>query len=341
MVARRLHYRQPALIGRFSPATSLVSKQQPTTIPGIIRKSPRHHGYLSSCRTLHFGTAQQFQVRHLSSPPPKDPPTNKPKPSSDSASIFNSNPTDVRSNATNNSTTPTSNYNHATVAAQQQLQRLQRAVTDLNLGDQLSVMLISLFTFLILASPYILQQVKKLNQDDYDDFWKSMGNYDVIDDFTKLARTEWGKVSSDADDETADGEHRNNNNALDVILQDVLQSHTLQQVAQQFVIGVISSDVVKVALQRLLAELFSNLIQDPETLAQIIQVLHRVIQDETMKQALQELVIQLVDEPSVKASLVELLQRLAREEPVPTALTDLLKQSAHATLNDADILDHR
>ena len=224
---------------------------------------------------------------------------------------------------------------NATVVAQQQFQRLQRAVTDLNLGDQVSVLLISILTILILASPYILKQLKSLNQDDYDEFWAN----DTIDDLAKLARTEWGKEEEVV---LEDGESKTfKNNALETILQDVMQSQTLQQAAQQFVVTVISSEPVKTALNRLLAELFRDLIQDKETVAQVIQLLNKVIQDDTIKRAAQDLVLEIVDDPEVKESLVAMLQRVAREEPVPATITDLLKQSAHATLNDEDILDHR
>jgi hypothetical protein len=225
---------------------------------------------------------------------------------------------------------------NATVVAQQQFQRLQRAVTDLNLGDQVSVLLISVLTILILASPYILKQIKSLNQDDYDDFWASS---DVIDDLTKLARTEWGKEEEVV---LEDGESKTfKNNALETILQDVMQSQALQQAAQKFVVTVISSEPVKTALNRLLAELFRDLIQDKETVAQVILLLNKVIQDDGIKRAVQALVLDIIDDPQVKEALVAMLQQVAREDPVPTTITDLLKQSAHATLNDADILDHR
>jgi uncharacterized membrane protein YheB (UPF0754 family) len=219
--------------------------------------------------------------------------------------------------------------------AQQQLQRLQRVVTDLNLGDQVSVMLISVFTLLILASPYIVRQVKNLSQDDYDEFWASS---DVIDDLSKLARTEWGKE----EEIDADGENKGvKNNAIEKILQDVLQSQTLQQAAQQFCVTVITSEPVKKALNKLLGELFKDLINDQETIAQVIQLLNKVIQDEGIKRAVQHLILDIIDEPEVKNALVDLVQQLARNDPIPTAVTELLKESAHATLNDADIFDHR
>lgn len=231
---------------------------------------------------------------------------------------------------------PPTSHNHASVvAAQQQFQRLQRAVTDLNLGDQVSVILISVLTVLILASPYWLSHIRRLDQDDYDDLWASS---DVIDDLTKLARTEWGREDEVTDDEER---HGKGSNALETILRDVMQSQTLQVAAQQFVVAVVSSEPVKAALQRLLAELFRDLIQDKETLAQVIQLLNKVIQDDSIKQAAQALVLDLVAEPDVKEALVGLLQQVAREEPVPTTIIELLKHSAHATLNDTDVLDHR
>ncbi|GKY97229.1 hypothetical protein MPSEU_000681300 [Mayamaea pseudoterrestris] len=235
--------------------------------------------------------------------------------------------------ATTTSTTPHSN---ASVVAQQQFQRLKGVVTDLNLGDQVAVVLISVLTILILASPYIMKQIKTLEQDDYDDFFASS---DVIDDLSKLARTEWGKEEEVI---LEDGESKTfkYHNALEPILQDVMQSRTLQQAAQQFVVTVVSSEPVKTALNKLLAELFRDLINDKETVAQVIQVCNKVIQDENIKRAVQQLVLEIVDDPQVKDSIVAMLQKMAREEPVPTTITELLKQSAHATLNDSDVLDH-
>jgi len=219
---------------------------------------------------------------------------------------------------------------------EQGIKRVQRAVTDLNVGDQLSVVFIGLLTVLVLIAPYMAQQLKQGGTNDLDDFFSSD---DAIDDLTKLARKEWGMDGKGTTD-GGDSQQENNTNAVEFVLKDVLNSKALQQAAQEFVVRLLESEEVKTALNRLVKHLWDSLVQDPETLAQIIKLLQVAIQNAKVRDAARDLVLDLVDDPDVKDALMNLIQQLSREQQVQKATQGLLTQSAHNALNDPEILDH-
>lgn len=246
----------------------------------------------------------------------------------------------VTPDPTTTTTTSEASSSHATNVVlaeqlEQGIKRVQRAVTDLNVGDQLSVVFIGLLTVLVLIAPYMAQQLKQGGTKDLDDFFSSD---DAIDDLTKLARTEWGM---DGKGTTEGGDsQQENTNAVEFVFKDVLNSKALQQAAQEFVVRLLESDEVKTALNRLVKHLWDSLVQDPETLAQIIKLLQVAIQNAKVRDAARDLVLDLVDDPDVKDALMNLIQQLSREQQVQQATQGLLTQSAHNALNDPEILDH-
>jgi len=119
-----------------------------------------------------------------------------------------------------------------------------------------------------------------------------------------------------------------------------LNSKGLQQATQQFIIRILESPEFQTALRRLIKAFWSDLVSDPETIAQVIRLLQVAIQDPAVKAAAQQLVIDLVQEPQVKESLVELLRKLGVEPPVLFATQNILTEAAHNALNDPEVLDH-
>jgi hypothetical protein len=215
-------------------------------------------------------------------------------------------------------------------AATHQLElRLKRVVEELNLGDQLSVIGIAVFTALLLLAPYAAKYMKKHNLE-----YEIESSDDPVDQLAKLARHEWGVDGSDASDEA-------NSNVVETLLKDVFKSQALQRAAQDFVVQIIQSEQFKSAIGRLVHELWTDLVTDPETLAQVIEVLRRAIQDPAIEKAVQDLVLHVfVEEPQVREALIRTIEKLGHDERVNRAVVALLTESTHTTLNDPEILEH-
>lgn len=127
---------------------------------------------------------------------------------------------------------------------------------------------------------------------------------------------------------------------VDTVLADVLSSKALQEQAIKFVVTILQSDQVKSACQKLLKDLWNDLVKDPETTAQIIFVLNMAIQNEDIRLAVKKLVLEIVEDEQVLEEMVRLLQKLGHDQEVLDATRALLTESAHNTLNDPEILDH-
>lgn len=208
----------------------------------------------------------------------------------------------------------------APIVAQME-QRIKRVVDDLNIADHLSVVSIALLLAVILAAPYVIRQMKQSNS-TYEDLTTD----DPVDDFTQLVNQEWGIEEG--------------KNPAERILTDVLNSKALQEAAQRFALQLLESPDVKNALNRLLKSLWTDLVTDPETVAQVIKLLQIAIEDPKIKDAARQLVIDLVAEPDVKQSLVDVVEKLGKEDEVRNSTQALLTNSAHRTLNDPEIIEH-
>lgn len=206
---------------------------------------------------------------------------------------------------------------------EERLSKVLHDVVAVSAGDQLAVAAIVMLLVGLLAAPYVISQMKASNR-NYDGL---ADTDDPVDDFTLLAQGEWEQQG----DRTS---------ALENLLSDVVQSKALQQAAQQFVLQIVQAPEVKQALQRLLVSLWTDLVQDPETIRQVIHLLQIVIQDEQIKAAAVQLVLDVVAEPEVQASLVAAVQILGNDSEVQKALQILLTNTAHQTLNDGEVLDH-
>jgi predicted house-cleaning noncanonical NTP pyrophosphatase (MazG superfamily) len=195
------------------------------------------------------------------------------------------------------------------------------------------------------------------------DYFTGASSEDPVDDFAELARNEWDKAkrknqkeskkrgdnnidgtsdktSDDNDDDDEDDDDEYQHSTMEKMLRDVIGSKALQQAAQQFVVQILESDDFKTALLKLVQELWKDLLQDPETLAQVIHVLQVSIRTPQVQHAAQELVVDLVADPQVKQALITLLQRLGAERDVLQATQTLLTNATHQSLADPEILEH-
>ena len=198
-------------------------------------------------------------------------------------------------------------------------ERIKKVAHDLNVSDSMAVVGISTLVVLLLTAPYMLTHMKRSNSTYQQDLTE-----DPVDDLNRLFRQEF----------------EGGRNPFEVLFRDILQSKALQDAAQQFVVQLLASDAVKRSLSRLVQQLWSDLVTDPETLAQIIRLLQIAIQDPQIRKATQTLVLDLVSEPAIQQALVDLLQRVGSDEQVLQATQGLLTQATHRSLNDPEILEH-
>jgi len=121
---------------------------------------------------------------------------------------------------------------------------------------------------------------------------------------------------------------------------DVLQSEALQEAIASLITRVLESVQFQNACQTLLKNLWNDLVNDPETTAQVVQLLNNAIQNKEIQRSVRRLVLQLIKDKEVYDELTRLLVRLGQEDEVLDATRSLLAESAHNALNDPEILDH-
>lgn len=127
-------------------------------------------------------------------------------------------------------------------------------VRNTNLDDFLTVSSIVIVFGVLAVAPFASREMQKSDR-TMDDIGTTE---DPVDDFPQLARVEWLERG------------QSNQNVLEDVLKDVVKSRALQEAAQQFVVHVLESEVVQVALRRLVQQLWADLVSDPETVAQVI-----------------------------------------------------------------------
>lgn len=168
---------------------------------------------------------------------------------------------------------------------------------------------------------------------DYDE----LDSEDPIADLATFVRTEFLKESVQGIDH---GTGSSTMGGLDTILADLLRSPQIQNAINDLVNKILTSPQFKRSCSILLKELWKDLVEDPETLKQVIHLLYNAIQDEAIKDAAVQLVTEVFADKEVLDEVVELFQRLGKEPKVQMATQELLVESAHNALNDPEILDH-
>ncbi|KAL7571556.1 hypothetical protein ACA910_020973 [Epithemia clementina (nom. ined.)] len=202
--------------------------------------------------------------------------------------------------------------------------RVQSMVRNTNIDDFLTVFSIIVVFGLLAGAPFASREMKKSDR-TIDDIGITD---DPVDDFPQLARVEWLELG------------KSNQNVLEEVLKDVVRSKALQEAAQHFVVQVFQSKEVQTTLRRLVKQLWTDLVTDPETVTQVIQLLQICIQDEKVKKSVQQLVLELIQDPEVHQAVLALVQRITRAQEVQRATQSLIVHSAHRSLNDPELLEH-
>lgn len=225
---------------------------------------------------------------------------------------------------------------------------IKRAVEELSTGDLLSVYGIVFLIVLISLGPSMVRRMQKYHRDDnhYDD----IDPEDPVMDLARMIRGEYlelikrsrGNETKENEEVAEDDNEKISGGTLglDRIVADLLHSPQIQEAATSLVTRIIQSSQFKTACQLLLKELLKDLLDDPDTLKQVIHLLQNAIKDEKIKEAAVQLATDIFGDDRVLDELVILVQRLGMEQQVQFATQALLVESAHNALNDPEILDH-
>ena len=146
----------------------------------------------------------------------------------------------------------------------------------------------------------------------------------------------WGKESDEAHDLP---KPRIVTTSSDLI-HEVLTSEVVQSAVAHLIASVLNSDQFQEACQMLLKTLWHDLVNDPETISQVVQLLQNAIQNNDIQRSVRKLVLQIINDKEVYDELTKLLVRLGQDKEVLKATQSLLTESAHNALNDPEILDH-
>jgi hypothetical protein len=157
-----------------------------------------------------------------------------------------------------------------------------------------------------------------------DSTYDDLDPEDNVTDLGKIIRDEYFRTSTllgslgggDGEGESSSQHQHGSALGIDSILSDLLKSQQLQDAVTGLVTKVLGSPEFKAACQVLLKQLWNDLIQDPETLAQVIHLLQYALQDERIKEAAIQLVMEIVNDQDVLDELTALLRRLGKEKQV-------------------------
>ena len=100
------------------------------------------------------------------------------------------------------------------------------------------------------------------------------------------------------------------------LVSDVLNSESLQNAITNLITNIVGSAQFQSACQVLLKTLWEDLINDPETTAQVIALLNTAIKDEKISKSFKELVLGLLKDEEVYKELTGLMVQLGEEQEV-------------------------
>jgi len=196
----------------------------------------------------------------------------------------------------------------------------------------------------VLLTPIVIEQMKQ-SDSTYEEIEVDDALRNVVSDIAKdiegsdLEKAfgierEPRSLSEEEDDET-----RAVGNFIDVV-SDVLNSEALQSAIASLVTRVVQSSQFQDVCHSLLRNLWNDLVNDPETTTQIVQLLNNAIKNDEIRLSVRELVLQLIQDEEVYKQFTNLVVRLGEDREVLDATQALLTESAHQALNDPEILDH-
>jgi uncharacterized membrane-anchored protein YjiN (DUF445 family) len=153
-----------------------------------------------------------------------------------------------------------------------------------------------------------------------DSTYEDLDPEDPVNDMAKMIRHEYmekkQRQQGQEDGESTTASSSPHLGGMDSIVADLLNSPRVQQAVNNLVVQVLQSPQFKKTCQILLKDLWTDLVEDAETLKQVIHLLHNAIQDEKIKLAVVQLVTEVFDDKEVLDELVTLFERLGEETQV-------------------------
>jgi len=223
------------------------------------------------------------------------------------------------------------------------VEKLPRSLREGHLKDLVSIYGVAVLFAAITLAPFVVEKMKQ-STNYYEDVEVDDAVRHAVDDVlldlrgTDIDRAlglERGLRAADGEG----GEDRAVGNIVSVV-SDVLNSEALQSAIASLITRVVQSQQFQGACQTLLKTLWEDLVNDPETTAQVVQLLNNAIQNEEVKRSVRRLVLQLIADEEVYREFTNLVVRLGEDDEVLAATQALLTESAHKALNDPEILDH-
>jgi len=191
-------------------------------------------------------------------------------------------------------------------------QQIQNAL-QWRLSDLMGVWGAGLLFFGIIISPYVIKEMKNSSEDYEMDGFSDDDMMALTQQVLESLKESEGLTSNKNED------NESSNVVIDTssdIISRVLQTDMVQDALIQLSVKIIQSPEVLQAAKILVKNLFQDLVNDPETLVQIVELLNKAILDETVKKAVVELILQLTADEEVNCAVTKMVVALGEEEEV-------------------------
>ena len=210
----------------------------------------------------------------------------------------------------------------------------------------LNIILVGFF-----VGPHVWSAMKEAHHDD-DDYAFSIPVDDAVEHSVRILMENTGSNEQNQHEKSTPNikSRKSSNNEKTTIispeedakriLNDLLGSENVRTTASRVASNVIQSPPFQNAVKILVRNVWNDLINDPETSTQVTSLVQSVLQNERIYAAVKDLLLQLLNDEEVYGELTKLVVQLGEERDVLNATQKLLTVSAHATLNDPDVLDH-
>lgn len=144
----------------------------------------------------------------------------------------------------------------------------------------------------------------------------SDNNYDSLNETDDAVAQTEAEFRGAFNEITRDGEVPLSVEFTAELVAEVLKREVLQKAITNLVVRILEAKQVQEACQILLKNLWDDLVNDPETLAQVVKLLNHAIQNPEIEKAVQQLVLKIIQDKAVYDELTRLLVQLGKDKEV-------------------------